>query len=289
MPNREYIAAKAALEFYADHGVDIAINDDAVDKTALSYAPPAANVQKPDESLPQKSNAGVAKLSAQSQPLLGKTDAQLQAVKFAKAANTLDELKQAIQEFEGIGLKKTATNLVFADGNPEADIMLIGDAPGADEDRIGKPFVGVAGELLDKILACIKIDRTAEDLKQSVYLTNILNWRPPGNRTPTNAEIEISLPFIERHIQLAKPKLIIMCGGVSAKSLTATGQSISRLRKTWHDYKPSTLSEGTSDQSIPAIATYHPDYLLSTPSQKRAVWQDILSVQDKRKELGLLP
>lgn len=285
MANREYIAAKAALQFYADHGVDVAVNDDAIDKTAqLDMPAPEPAIQ----SVVSNEAPSFAEQAAQapSAPLLGKTDAHAKALELAKAANTLDDLKQAIADFDGIGLKKTATNLVFCDGNPKAKIMLIGEAPGADEDRQGKPFVGVSGQLLDKIFACIDMDRNEEDPLKSVYISNIINWRPPGNRTPAPAEIEVSLPFIEKHIQLIKPELLIFCGGVAAKSLLASGDSISKLRKSWHDYKPQNPEVGSA--SIPAIATYHPAYLLRTPVQKKAVWQDMLTLNAKRKELNLL-
>lgn len=286
MTSKEYIAAKAALEFYQDHGVDVAVNDDAIDKTALIDVPqPAPAVQlRPDNQGPSFTQQA-AQAPA---PLLGKTDAHAKALELAKAANTLDELKQAIAEFDGISLKKTATNLVFCDGNPQAKIMLIGEAPGADEDRQGKPFVGVSGQLLDKILACVDISRTEEDPLKSIYISNIINWRPPGNRTPAPAEIEVSLPFIERHIQLVKPELLIFCGGVAAKSLLGSSDSISRLRKIWHDYLPQNNDIASDIKPIPAIATYHPAYLLRTPAQKKAVWHDMLTLNAKRKELKLL-
>jgi len=195
----EYIAAKAALEFYIDHGVDIAVNDDVIDKTALTpiQSPP------PEQTSNKTKSSSIVQAAAAPAPLLGKTDAHAKAVEFAKAAKTLDELKEAIAQFDGIGLKKTATNLVFSSGNQAAKIMLIGEAPGADEDRVGQAFMGAAGDLLNKILACIDIDRADEDPLKSVYISNILNWRPPGNRTPTPAEIAVSLPFIEGPIDLA--------------------------------------------------------------------------------------
>ena len=289
MSNAKYIAAKAALQFYADHGVDIAVNDDVTDKTALSFDAPSAR-QTPSHQAQGDTQPSLvqAVASAPPAPLLGKTDALAKAIEYAKAAKTLDDLKEAITQFDGIGLKKTATNLVFADGNPKAKIMLIGEAPGADEDRQGKPFVGVSGQLLDKILATIGIDREQDDPLKSVYISNIINWRPPGNRTPAPAEIEVSLPFIERHIQLVQPELIILCGGVSAKALLGSGDSISRLRKKWHGYTPQNAELAKDAKPIPAIATYHPAYLLRTPAQKRAVWQDMLILNDKRKELNLL-
>jgi DNA polymerase len=151
---------------------------------------------------------------------------------------------------------------------------------------MGKPFVGVSGQLLDRILKCIDLDRTQEDAQRAIYISNILNWRPPGNRTPSPAEVEVSLPFIERHIQLVKPKILILCGGVSAKALLSTNDGISKLRKSWKPYRTLTPGLGQGDP-IPAIATYHPAYLLRTPSQKKAVWEDMLNIDAKRAELGL--
>lgn len=290
MSNAEYIAAKAALQFYADHGVDVAVNDDVVDKTVLKEVPkelPPQNTSAPNRA-PNNEQSFAQQAADAPAVMLGRTDAHPKAIELAKAAQTLDELKQAIADFDGISLKRTATNLVFGDGNPNAKIMLIGEAPGTDEDRAGKPFVGVNGALLDKILACIGIDRTEEDLLKSVYLSNIINWRPPGNRTPAPAEIEVSLPFIERHIQLIKPELIIFCGGVAAKALLGSGDSISRLRKTWHDYTPQNAGMADDIKPIPAIVTYAPDYLLRTPVQKKSVWADMLMLNEKRKALNLL-
>ena len=162
--------------------------------------------------------------------------------------------------------------------------MLIGEAPGADEDRQGKPFVGVSGQLLDRILGCIGLSRRDDDPDKAVYISNILNWRPPGNRTPTQAEVDISLPFIERHIALIKPKAIILCGGVSAKGLLNNDSAISKLRGSFHDYRP--ITEGIAENAsvIPAVATYHPAYLLRTPSQKGLVWADMLMLRARLDE-----
>lgn len=278
-----HAASKAALQFYLDHGVDESIGDIAVDRTKEAKAVrPVASVREEIKKSPSISG------EAQQAPILGKSDAKIEAVKLAKSAQTIEELQQAIADFDGIALKKTATNLVFCDGNPKASVMLVGEAPGADEDRQGLPFVGVSGQLLDRIFACIDIDRKAEEPKEALYISNILNWRPPGNRTPNVSEIEVSLPFIERHIQLIQPKLLVFCGGVSAKSLLGSADSISKLRKRWHDYVPQTPELAEGAPPIPAIATYHPAYLLRTPAQKKAVWADMLALNAKRKELGLL-
>ena len=279
------VALKATLEFYADIGVDEALLNEAVDRTKTAAKPASASM--PDVK-PNQIDTSITDQARAAQPaptFLGKSQAVEEAVKLAKAANTLEELKSAIAEFDGIAIKKTATNLVFSDGNPQAKVMIVGEAPGADEDRQGKPFVGVSGQLLDKILACIGLDRTSENAKEAVYISNILNWRPPGNRTPNDAEIATSLPFIEKHIQLIQPEVLIFCGGVAAKSLLGSGDSISRLRKKWHDYTPLNAEIASSAKPIPAIATYHPAYLLRTPTQKKAVWADMLQVQDKREAL----
>ena len=215
----------------------------------------------------------------------GTPELKSEAIRLALGAQTLEELRAALAGFEGLAIKKTATNMVFCDGNPAAPVMLVGEAPGGDEDRLGRPFVGVSGQLLDRILKCIDLDRTETDPERAIYISNILNWRPPGNRTPTPQEIELSLPFIERHIALVKPKLLIFCGGVSAKALLNMDDGISKSRGRWHNYTP--LTPGLSSDPIPAIATYHPAYLLRTPSQKKAAWQDMLNLASKRQELGI--
>jgi uracil-DNA glycosylase family 4 len=268
-------AYRAALEWHLDNGVD-----EALDTEPPKRQPVAAAIESV---APEKTPVAVTTTPAV--PLMGRSDARAESEKLAAAASTLDELREAIAAFDGIALKKTATNMVFCDGNSQASIMLVGEAPGADEDRLGKPFVGVSGQLLDRILKCINLDRKAEDPAGAIYISNILNWRPPGNRTPSPAEIDVSLPFIEKHIALVKPKLLILCGGVSAQALLNTEQSVSRLRGKWHGYKPSSpfLKEVAP---IPAIATYHPAYLLRTPSQKKAVWQDMLTLQSKYLEIG---
>jgi len=273
-----HAAAKMALQFYLDHGVDEALLDEAQDRTVLREVPkPSIEAKRAGPPLPQ---------SPASDMVVGKSERRDEAVKLAKAAQTIDALRDAVASFDGVTIKKTATNLVFCDGNPDARVMVIGEAPGADEDRQGKPFVGVTGQLLDRILKCINLGRDEEDVAQAVYMSNILNWRPPGNRTPSLAEIELSLPFIERHIQLVQPDLLIFCGGVSAKSLLGSTESISRLRKRWHDYTPQTPELTKNAKPISAIVTYHPEYLLKTPAQKRSVWADMLEIQKKLKELS---
>jgi DNA polymerase len=271
-----HAAAKAALQFYLDSGVDVAVLDEAVNRLT---GPPKVDFS---EVLPEA--ASNAPAAAPQTPIMGKSDARIEAAKLAKAAKTIDELRATIATFDGIAIKKTATNLVFADGNPKSKIMLIGEAPAADEDRQGKPFVGPCGELLDKILASIGLNRNAEDFQKAVYLANLINWRPPGNRTPSPAEIEVSLPFIERHIQLVAPDMIILCGKAPAQALLGSTDSLSKFRKKFHDYLPQTPELREGAKAIPALVTYHPDYLLSTPSQKKAVWSDMLMLRAALQE-----
>ncbi|MCD8562952.1 MAG: uracil-DNA glycosylase [Alphaproteobacteria bacterium] len=288
------VALQQALAWYLDQGVDEAVVETAVNRLAPPVMPSALppviagpGFAEPGPDMPAlRAAPAPASIPVPDTPaLLGSAQARTEAVKLAQAAQTLDELRDAIASFEGISLKNTATNLVFSDGNPKARVMLVGEAPGADEDRLGKPFVGVSGQLLDKILGSIGLSRTGENRDDSVYISNILNWRPPGNRTPAPGEVEVSLPFIERHIQLVKPDVLILCGGVSAKALLGRTEGITRLRKTWHAYIPQTteLRDGGAGD-IPALATFHPSYLLRTPAHKRESWGDMLMI--KRRLLG---
>lgn len=271
----------AALEWHVGVGADEAVSDAPHDRTA-AFRQILETPLTMTEDAPRKSAATTPSLftpAAAPSDIMGTAQARVRAAEIARGCASLEELSAAIAAFDGLAIRKTATNMVFADGNPRAHIMLVGEAPGADEDRQGKPFVGVSGQLLDRILKSIGLDRTSDDPASSVYISNILNWRPPGNRTPSTAEIDISLPFIERHIALVRPKLLILCGGVSAKGLLGSGESISKLRGRFHDYKPSTENIAADTSHVPAIATYHPAYLLRTPSQKRLVWADMLMVR----------
>lgn len=272
----------AALQWHVDVGATEALEDTPVDATAMPEIPrhEPADVSQGRVTGGAQANqsASAAGLGAGSQ-VTGTSDAAKAALALAREADSVESLREAIAGFDGIPLKKTATNMVFSDGNPEAKIMLIGEAPGADEDRQGKPFAGANGQLLDKILGSIGLSRTAEDLEKAVYITNILNWRPPGGRSLNPAEIEVSLPFIEKHIALVKPKVLIFCGGGTAKALLNSSEGMSKLRGKMKDYK--TLTDGLLDtpQAIPAIATYTPEQLLLNPGQKRLVWQDMLRLQ----------
>jgi DNA polymerase len=184
----------------------------------------------------------------------------------AKSATTMQELRAIVAGFEGCALKSTARQLVFADGNPAARVMFVGEAPGRDEDIEGLPFVGPSGQLLDRIMAAIGLDRT------SAYIANIIPWRPPGNRTPTPQEAAICLPFILRQIELCDPQVLVCLGGPSAQALLNVKEGILKIRGRWFTYH-------TGSREIRAIATLHPAYLLRQPLQKRLTWRDFLTIR----------
>ena len=191
-------------------------------------------------------------------------------------AQSVEELREALTKFDGCALRKTAMNLVFSDGNPLSSIMLVGEAPGADEDRQGKPFVGVSGQLLDQMLAGVGLNR------ENTYISNVIFWRPPGNRSPTDSEIAACLPFVERHIALIKPKVLVLLGGVAAKTLLRTKDGITRIRGRWVDYQ-------TADgETIPCLPIYHPAFLLRQPASKRQAWNDLLLLIKKVNEIKAL-
>ena len=280
MANSQKIAYMAALQWHMDNGAVFPWTEAPSDKTALSQY---ARLEQSDVNHQNNQTASVARLgyAASSEPtqdIEGTARWREEAIKSAAAATTHDELREAIAAFHGLAIKKTATNMVFCDGNPKARIMIVGEAPGADEDRQGKPFVGKSGQLLDRILGSIGLDRHNEDTGTSVYISNILNWRPPGNRTPTPSEIDIALPFIEKHIALTKPEILILCGGVAAKSLLNSTNGITKLRGKWTRFVPQTQKKDDFPE-IQALATFHPSYLLRNPAQKKAVWQDMLALK----------
>jgi len=189
----------------------------------------------------------------------------------AKAQN-LTQLKEIVETFDGCALKLTAKSTVFGDGNEHAKLMFVGEAPGADEDRIGLPFVGRSGRLLEKMINAIGFKR------EDVYITNIISWRPPGNRTPTDAEVAICLPFLKRQIELVSPKIIVFLGSSAANALLENTDSISRLRGRFFDYPL------PNNDVISAVATYHPAFLLRNSAQKAKVWSDFLRILKKLKE-----
>ena len=271
MPSTSTQPLAALLDWYREMGVDEAIAERPVDMTAL--APSAARpVAAPSGTspMPAPETATRPRGRPAAALLAGAGETGADARNLASAATDLAALKAALEAFDGCSLKHTATNLVFADGNPNADVMLVGEAPGAEEDRQGLPFVGASGRLLDRMLACIGLDRTG------VYITNILPWRPPGNRQPNAAEIAACLPFAERHVALVHPRLLILAGGTSAKTILGTNEGITRLHGRWTDH---TIPGMTAP--IPTIAIYHPAYLLRQPAAKRDAWRDLLAIRTR--------
>ncbi|WP_029010000.1 uracil-DNA glycosylase [Azospirillum halopraeferens] len=269
-----------ALRWHVDVGSDEAIADEPTDWTRLAARPavarapqggggPGGQAGRPAAQAPAAPRRAPPPVPAPGTPL-GASEAGVSARNRARAAQTLEELEAAVRAFDGCPLKATAMSTVFADGNPAARVMLVGEAPGEDEDRQGKPFVGASGRLLDRMLACIGLDRTG------VYITNILPWRPPGNRNPTAAEIAACLPFLERHVDLVRPAVVVALGGTSAKTLLNTTAGITRLRGRWHEYTP----EGAG-RPLPLMPMLHPAYLLRNPIAKREAWRDLLTLKER--------
>ena len=291
----------ALLAWQVAAGADEAILDDPVDRfqaappppprPMLSEAPlpaPAASFAAPRPAPPAAAKPGS---SAARTPAAPRGTVVTPAVanpgalgpgvvgarELAGAAQSLEELVEALAAFDGCALKKTATNLVFADGNPAARVMFVGEAPGADEDRAGKPFVGVSGQLLDRMVAWIGLDRT------SFYITNILFWRPPGNRTPTSDEVAACIPFVIRHIELVAPAVLVPVGGPATEALLHRRDGITKLHGRWFDYQSPGLA-----QPIPTFPIFHPAFLLRSPAQKRAAWRDLLTLRQKLGSLGII-
>jgi uracil-DNA glycosylase len=256
-------ALAALLEWYAEAGVDLAVDERPHDR----FAPPV----QPSEPIQMPvRQAAAQRPTAVVQPVriaaVAPEEAASCARQQAASAASLDELRQLLEGFDGCSLKATANRLVFADGAPGARVMFVGEAPGAEEDREGVPFVGRSGKLLDRMLAAIGMDRT------QCYIANIIPWRPPGNRTPTPQETAICLPFIKRQIELANPDILVCLGGPSAQSLLQQRDGILKLRGNWFDY-------ACGVRTIRALPTLHPAYLLRQPQQKRLAWRDLLALK----------
>ncbi|MEJ2119382.1 MAG: uracil-DNA glycosylase [Alphaproteobacteria bacterium] len=270
----------AALRWQLEAGADEAIGNAPIDRYAVSAKAAAAKSapkERPVAPPPAQSPAAPSPAPPphRAPRPLATADAEAEnAREIAAACKTLAELKAAVAAFEGCALKETATNTVFADGDPASDVMFIGEAPGAEEDRQGLPFVGVSGQLLDRMIAYIGLKRGGTG-RGGAYISNMLFWRPPGNRNPTPAEIAACLPFVYRHIELAGPKVLVFVGGTSAKTMLETTTGIMRLRGRWHDF---TLPNGIT---LPAMPTFHPAYLLRSPAGKREAWRDLLAIQAK--------
>ncbi|HEX5779926.1 MAG TPA: uracil-DNA glycosylase [Xanthobacteraceae bacterium] len=265
-------AAIDALAFQFEAGVDVALDETAPDRFAEQPKAPVA-ATSPARGFDEASRAAPpvftpAPIAPPASPpvLPGAEAAVTSAREAAKSAATLDALRAELARFDGCALKTTAMNLVFADGNPEARVMLVGEAPGAEEDREGLPFVGRSGKLLDRMLAAVGLDRT------QVYIANIVPWRPPGNRTPTPQESAICLPFIRRQIELVNPDILVCLGKPSMQTLLGIKDGIRSVRGRWYDFD-------TGTRTIKALVTFHPAYLLRSPLEKRHSWRDFLALK----------
>jgi uracil-DNA glycosylase len=289
---------QAILAFYVESGVDAVLQEEPADRLTGDDLPAAVavTVTEAAERAPEL-RSPVARVTPMSAPAMGApaaapapprrmtalpqspadtaapADAVMAARELARNAASLEELRSLLDAFEGCGLRKTAKQLVFAAGNPQARVMFVGEAPGREEDLEGVAFVGRSGQLLDRMLTPIGLDRT------TVYIANVIPWRPPGNRTPTPQETEVCLPFTLRQIELANPDILVCLGGPSAQTLLGIKEGIRRSRGRWHAFH-------TGSREIRAIATFHPAYLLRNPIEKRFVWRDLLAI---KKALGELP
>ncbi|HWD57045.1 MAG TPA: uracil-DNA glycosylase [Stellaceae bacterium] len=276
--------ALALLQWQIEMGADEAIGAEALNRLAppaLVVEPrpaPAVASVAPAARAPRPSASG--KPPAAAAPPRALTESAAEPAQSARAlaaqAETIDQLAAMIAGFDACPLKRTATNTVFADGNPAAPVLIVGEAPGADEDRIGKPFVGRSGQLLDRMLAAIGLDRSG------VQVTNVIYWRPPGNRKPATQEIASCLPFVFRHIALSRPKVLVLAGGTAAATLLDLADGITRLRGRWFD-----LAVPGLDATLPTLPMFHPAFLLRSPERKREAWRDLLALQAKLAELGV--
>ena len=255
------------LAFYLEAGVDCALSDKPVNRLVEADIAPAAAPAGAREasSSPQPARGSPAIIPSRGAPPPPPDAAIASAREAARTAPTLDALRALLETFDGCALKQTATRLVFADGNPQARVMFVGEAPGRDEDIEGLPFVGRSGKLLDRMIGAIGLDRS------KVYIANVIPWRPPGNRTPPPQETQICLPFIQRQIELVDPDVLVTLGNPSTQAVLGTREGIMRARGKWLEYD-------TGKRAIRAIATFHPAYLLRSPSYKRMSWQDLRSI-----------
>ena len=269
---------ESLLRWYVDQGIDEAIGEDAIDRFAAPAPQPTPlPVQQRAPAAPTPIRPAPAAAAPPRGPVPIESPQLVEDARaLAQRCNSVEALEAAVRAFEGCALKRTAKNTVFADGVAGSPVMVVGEAPGADEDRLGKPFVGVSGQLMDRMFDAIGMSR-----ERDLYITNILFWRPPGNRTPTLAEQAICMAFTRRHIELARPKVLVLAGGTAAKSVLDTTEGIMRLRGKWTSLS---LDDGSA---VPTLPTFHPAYLLRTPASKRQSWSDLLSLDKKLRELGI--
>ncbi len=295
-PDQEALAA--LLRWYVDMGVDCPLGEEPIDRFAFSARLKAAKAQKPAESAarpfepapealepvspapPPMKRAPPARETPPANPALAAAalshdTAAKSAREQAGSAKSLEELREKLAAFDGCALKNSATQLVFADGVENARIMIVGEGPGAEEDRTGAPFVGRAGQLLDKMLAAIGLDR-----KKNVYIANVVPWRPPGNRTPTPQELALCLPFVRRQIELVAPDFLVLLGASAAQTLLNEKDGIMRLRGQWHEYD-------CGGRKIRALPMLHPAYLLRAPLKKAQAWRDLRLLKHAMAEAGL--
>jgi uracil-DNA glycosylase len=254
------------LAFYLEAGVDCALSDEPINRLVEpEMAPMPAPAVARAAQAPQAARAAPAIIPPRGEPPPPPEAAISSAREAARSAPTLEALRALLETFDGCTLRQTATRLVFADGNPQARVMFVGEAPGRDEDIEGLPFVGRSGKLLDRMIGAIGLDRS------KAYIANVIPWRPPGNRTPTPQETQICLPFIQRQIELVDPDVLVTLGNPSTQAILGTREGIMRTRGRWLDYD-------TGKRTVRAIATFHPAYLLRSPSYKRLSWQDLRAI-----------
>lgn len=262
-------AARELLDFYLEAGVDALVGEAPVDRFAATE--PAALPPRPPQPVTLPPNLEIKGRTSPAIAPSAHDEATMAAREAARSAKTLDELRAILDKFDGCGLKASATQMVFGDGNSKARVMFVGEAPGRDEDIEGLPFVGRSGKLLDRMLAAIGLDRT------SVYIANVVPWRPPGNRTPTPQETQICLPFILRQIELADPDVLVCMGNPSAQTLLGIKEGITKTRGRWFTFN-------TGKRDIRAMPTFHPAFLLRSPLQKRFAWRDFLAIKKALNE-----
>ncbi|HEY1721875.1 MAG TPA: uracil-DNA glycosylase [Magnetospirillaceae bacterium] len=271
----EGLTPEQILRWHIEAGADEAIGERPIDRFALPAARPVAETQR---GRPSGTSHPVTARPATTftQSAAPKGAPVSQSAQLAQACATLDALKKAIEAYDGCALKRTCQRTVFSDGNPKARVMLIGEAPGREEDEQGLPFVGPSGKLLDRMLASIGLDR------DQVYITNVIYWRPPGNRKPEPSEVDQCLPFMERQIELIDPAVMMFLGGAAAAAILGKTEGVTKLRGRWHDYSAPGLQ-----RPIPALPTYHPAYLLRTPIHKREAWRDLVTLRKRLSELSI--
>lgn len=262
----DHEALRALVEFHAAAGVDCALEEEPVDRFAQERARREQALAARAATIEPARGPAPASAAPPVMRALDPGEAEATARERASLAPDLEALRAALADFDGCALKLSAKSLVFADGNPQARVMLVGEAPGSEEDRQGKPFVGRSGQLLDRMLAAIGLDR------ESVYVANVVPWRPPGNRTPTPQEIAVCLPFIQRQIALCDPDILVCLGGPAAQALLGIREGVLKARGRWREYD-------AGKRRIRALATLHPAYLLRQPLQKRLAWRDLRALR----------